>query len=90
MTMSTEGSSTETTVDGRGRVTIHIDVRRLNVEAGDKLRWTVDHDGDLSIGIVQQRYGAFDGFEAEPIGGDALETHDLMGIDHELGDSEDR
>jgi len=53
--------------------------RRLNIDAGDKLRWDVDDDGTLSIEIVKQRYGSFDDFEPVSMGGDGSETHDLAG-----------
>lgn len=29
----------------------------------DRLRWVVDEDGDLSVGVIRERYGAFDDFE---------------------------
>jgi len=50
----------ETTVSDRGMVTIPAEFRRrLDIEAGDKLRWDVDDEGNLSVEIVRQRYGAF-------------------------------
>ena len=52
----------ETTVSDRGMVTIPAEFRRrLDIEAGDKLRWDVDDEGNLSVEIVRQRYGAFAG-----------------------------
>lgn len=61
-------------------VTIPVSLRRrLDIEAGDILRWEVDDEGILSVEVVKQRYGAFDDFEAVQLGGDGLETHDLAG-----------
>jgi AbrB family looped-hinge helix DNA binding protein len=45
--------------------------RRLDIEPGDKLRWTADEDGELSVEVVHQREGVFDDFE--PV--DAGETN---------------
>ncbi|QSG12826.1 AbrB family transcriptional regulator [Halapricum desulfuricans] len=62
-------------------VTIPASLRhRLDIEAGDKLRWDIDDEGNLSVEVVKQRYGAFedDNLKA-PMGGDGLETHDLAG-----------
>ncbi|WP_434521442.1 AbrB/MazE/SpoVT family DNA-binding domain-containing protein [Halorubrum sp. AS12] len=70
--MATEERSEETTVSDRGMVTIPADLRqRLDIEPGDKLRWTTDKDGSLSVEIVHQREGVFDDFE--PV--DAGETN---------------
>ena len=80
--MTTNAPPEETTVSDRGMVTIPASLRhRLDIEAGDKLRWDVDDDGTLSIEIVKQRYGAFDDFEPVSMGGDGSETHDLAGHD---------
>ena len=70
----------ETTVSDRGMVTIPAALRRrLDIEAGDKLRWAVDEEGELTVEVVKQRHGAFDDFEAVPMGGDGQETHDVAG-----------
>ena len=62
----------ETRVSDRGMVTIPADLRRrLDIEPGDKLRWTLNEEGDLSVEIVHQREGVFDDFE--PV--DAGETN---------------
>lgn len=88
--MTTEGTPTETTVSDRGMVTIPASLRRrLDIEPGDKLRWTVDEDGHLSVEIVKQRYGAFDNFEPVPMGGDGQETHDLAGHEDDPAFPED-
>lgn len=70
--MATEGSPEETKVSDRGMVTIPAELRReLDIEAGDKLRWTVDEDDNLEVEVIRQRNGAFDDFE--PV--DAGETN---------------
>ncbi|ELZ46463.1 transcriptional regulator [Halorubrum californiense DSM 19288] len=67
--MATEQGSEETTVSDRGMVTIPADLRRrLDIEPGDKLRWAADEDGVLSVEVVRQREGAFDGFEPVDVG----------------------
>lgn len=82
--MATEEGSEETTVSDRGMVTIPASLRRrLDIEAGDKLRWDLDEEGDLSVEVVKQEYGAFDGFEAVPMGGGGSETHDIAGHEDE-------
>ena len=87
--MATEDPPQETKVSDRGMVTIPASLRdRLDIEPGDKLRWHVE-DGDLTVEVVRQRYGAFDDFEAVPMGGDGLETHDLAGHEDDLAFSED-
>ncbi|WP_135363949.1 AbrB/MazE/SpoVT family DNA-binding domain-containing protein [Halosimplex halophilum] len=80
----------ETKVNDRGMVTVPASLRRrLDIEAGDKLRWDVDEDGDLTVTVVKQRSGAFDDFEAVSMGGDGLETHDLAGHEGDTAFSED-
>ena len=79
--MATEQGPEETTVSDRGMVTIPADLRRrLDIEPGDKLRWTTDEDGSLSVEIVHQREGVFDDFE--PV--DAGETN-AVEIESEFG-----
>lgn len=74
--------SQETTVSDRGMVTIPAALRhRLDIEAGDKLRWTTDEDGGLLVEVVKQRYGAFDDFEPVSMGGGGSTTHDVAGHD---------
>jgi len=75
----------ETTVNESYSVTVPAAVRRAaGVEAGDKIRWHVDEDGDLSIKLVKQHYGAFSQLEPVDIGEptDAAEDHDLIAGDH--------
>jgi antitoxin PrlF len=78
--MAAEEAPEETKVSDRGMVTIPASLRRrLDIEAGDKLRWNVDDEGNLSVEVVKQRYGAFDDFEPVSMGGDGSETHDVAG-----------
>lgn len=82
--MATDDAPEETTVSDRGMVTIPASLRRrLDIEAGDKLRWDIDTEGNLSVEVVKQRYGVFDDFEPVSMGGDGAETHDVAG--HEGG-----
>ncbi len=79
--MATEETPEETKVSDRGMVTIPARLRRhLDIEPGDKLRWNTDEQGNLTVEVVKQRYGAFedDNMKAS-MGGDSLETHDLAG-----------
>ena len=89
--MAPEGAPVETKIRDDGRVTIPASLRRrLDIEAGDKLRWNVDEDGTLSVAVVRQRYGAFDGDDLKaPMGGDGLETHDLTGHEDDPAVPED-
>jgi AbrB family looped-hinge helix DNA binding protein len=89
--MATDDAPEETKVSDRGMVTIPASVRRrLDIEPGNKLRWDTDEEGNLSVEIVKQRYGAFqtDDLKA-PMGGDALETHDLAGNEEDPAFTED-
>jgi AbrB family looped-hinge helix DNA binding protein len=59
----------ETTVNKSYSVTIPADVRKkLDLEPGDRLRWTTDDDGRLVAEIVRERYGAFDDFDPVDVG----------------------
>lgn len=87
--MAIEEPPEETKVSDKGMVTIPATVRRrLDIEAGDKLRWAVTQEGELTVEVVRQRYGAFDDFEAVPMGGDGLQTHDLAGYEDDSAFSE--
>ena len=79
--MAAEDGPQETTVSDRGMVTIPAALRQhLDIESGDKLRWTTDDEGNLSVEVLKQRYGAFqDDRMKSLIGGDSLETHNLAG-----------
>lgn len=89
--MATRETPEKTTVSDRGMVTIPASLRRrLDIEAGDKLRWDVNEDGTLSVEVVRQRYGAFEDDDLKaPMGGDGLETHDLAGREGDTAFSED-
>lgn len=89
--MATGDAPEVTTVSDRGMVTIPASLRRrLDIEAGDKLRWEADDDGTLSVEVVRQRYGAFEDDELKaPLGGDGLETHDLAGHEEDPAFTED-
>jgi len=79
--MATEEAPEETKVSDRGMVTIPAEIRRrLDIGPGDKLRWAVDEDGDLTVELVHQREGVFDDFE--PV--DAGET-DAVELEREFG-----
>lgn len=80
--MVTDEVPEETTVSDRGMVTVPAEIRRrLDIEPGDKLRWVVDDEAELTVEVVRQRFGAFDDYEAVPMGGDGAETHDLAGYE---------
>lgn len=75
----------ETTVNESYSVTVPAAVRReADVEAGDKIRWSVDEDGTLSIELVTQQYGVFSQLDPvdirEPT--DAAADHDLLPGDY--------
>lgn len=75
----------ETTVNESYSVTVPAAVRRAaDVEAGDKLRWAVDEDGNLSVTVLKQRSGAFSELNPVDIGEstDAAKDHDLVGGEH--------
>ncbi|WP_435186432.1 AbrB/MazE/SpoVT family DNA-binding domain-containing protein [Halobellus sp. EA9] len=87
--MAAEETPQETKVSDRGMVTIPADLRqRLDIEPGDKLRWKTDEEGNLSVEVVKQRYGAFDDFEPVSMGGGGSETHDLAGHEDDFAFSE--
>ena len=89
--MAAEEAPTETTVSDRGMVTIPAALRRrLDIEPGDKLRWTADDEGTLSVEVVKQRYGAFEDDDMKAaMGGDSLDTHDLAGNEDDPAFPED-
>lgn len=70
----------ETTVNDSYSVTVPAAVRRrAGIEAGDKLRWTVNTEGNLSIELVRQRVGVFEDFEPASMGGDGGTAHNVTG-----------
>ena len=84
--MATGDPTDTTTVSDRYAVTVPAEIRqRLDIEPGDKLRWHVTENDELSVEVLEQRYGAFDDFEPADMGEtDAVAEHDLMGLDAEL------
>jgi len=79
--MGTDDTSAETKVSDRGMVTVPADIRRrLDIGAGDKFRWSVDEDGDLTVEVIHQREGVFD--DIEPV--DAGETN-AVAVEREFG-----
>ncbi|WP_436926301.1 AbrB/MazE/SpoVT family DNA-binding domain-containing protein [Halosimplex amylolyticum] len=88
--MATDETPEETKVSDRGVITIPASLRRrLDIQAGDKLRWNVDEAGRLVVEVVRQRYGAFedDDLKAD-LGGDSDGTHDLAGNERDSAFSE--
>lgn len=80
--MAAENTSEETTVSDRGMVTIPAEIRRqLGIDAGDKLRWNVNENGELAVEIVHQREGVFDDFEPVDVG-----QTNAVEIEGEFGD----
>ena len=72
----------ESTITENYAATIPAAVRsQLDVEPGDKLRWTATEDGALEVEVVRQREGALSDFEPEPMGGDGVAAHDLTGVE---------
>jgi antitoxin PrlF len=79
--MATGDPVDETKVNDRGMVTIPADVRqRLDIAAGDKLRWRIDEDGDLTVEVIHQREGVFDNLDPVDVG----ETN-AVEAEHEFG-----
>jgi AbrB family looped-hinge helix DNA binding protein len=66
----------ETTVNRSYAVTIPASVREdLDLEPGDRLRWSVDEDGRLVAEIVHEHYGAAEDLEPVDMGEtDAVEV----------------
>lgn len=82
----------ETTVNDSYSVTVPAAVRRhAEIEPGDKLRWSVDEEGQLSVTVVNERYGAFSELTPVDIGEDTdvAADHDTSTIDSERIDNGD-
>lgn len=72
----------ESTITDNYAATIPASVRELlDVQPGDKLRWTATDDRELRVEVIRQREGALDDFEPEPMGGDGQVAHDLTGAE---------
>lgn len=66
--MSRPEVTDETTVNDSHSVTVPAEIRdRLDIEPGDKVRWTLADD-ELRVEVVRQRYGAFDDLEPIDVG----------------------
>ena len=78
--MAADDAPEETKVSDRGMVTIPAEIRhRLGIDAGGKLRWTVD-DGELTVEVVHQHEGVFDDFEPVDVG-----PTDAVEVEREFG-----
>jgi AbrB family looped-hinge helix DNA binding protein len=79
--MATQSTPEETKVSDSGVVTVPASIRqRLDIEPGDKLRWNTDDEGNLTVEIVRERYGAFEDAETTTFDDDPVETHDTAGF----------
>jgi bifunctional DNA-binding transcriptional regulator/antitoxin component of YhaV-PrlF toxin-antitoxin module len=80
--MSSDGVDAESKVSGN-QANIPARIRRkLDIEDGDHLRWTLDDD-TLRVEVVQQREGTFadfEGYDGEAPT-DAAEEHDAWGVE---------
>lgn len=82
--MTTDGVDAESTVSG-ARATIPAHIRReLDIDDGDRLRWSVDSDGVLRVEVVRRDAGTFAEFE----GYDGDEATDAR-TDHDVWDVTD-
>ncbi|GAB3028818.1 AbrB/MazE/SpoVT family DNA-binding domain-containing protein [Natronobiforma cellulositropha] len=79
--MGTDSYADETTVGDRGSVPVPAEIRdRFDIQPGDKIRWRLTDDGDIELEVVNQRFGAFEGFEPIDIGEtNAADEHNLSG-----------
>lgn len=60
------GTTEETAVTERWGVTIPAAIREeLDIEPGDKIRWSITESGDVDITVVRERRGLL--ADAEPI-----------------------
>jgi len=72
----------ETAVNDQGGTTIPAEIRELlDIGGGDKLRWSVTDDGELTVEVVKQETGVFDDFEPMELGGDGKTAHNLSGAE---------
>lgn len=83
--MSSERVDSESKVSGnQANIPAHIR-RTLDIDDGDRLRWSIEDDGTLRVQILQQRSGTFsdfdgyDGFTATEVD----REHDAWGVDVE-------
>lgn len=83
--MAANEPADETAVDDRYAVTIPAAIRnRLDIDPGDRIKWTVTEGGAVDIEVVKQCRGVFDDFEPVDMGEtDAAADHDEIGVDAE-------
>ena len=75
-------TSDETKVNDRGGTTIPAEIRdQLDIDSGDKIRWTITEDGDLTVDVVKQKTGVFSDFEPASLGGDGKTAHNTTGAE---------
>lgn len=79
--MATEEFPSESRVEDDYAVRIPTRIRdQFDVSPGDRVQWSVTDDGDLTVEVVEQEYGAFEGAEVVSLGG-AADDHDCMGLE---------
>jgi bifunctional DNA-binding transcriptional regulator/antitoxin component of YhaV-PrlF toxin-antitoxin module len=80
--VSSEGVDSESKVSGnQANIPAHIR-RELDIDDGDKLRWSVEEDGTLHVEVVQQQTGTFsdfDGYDGDQET-DVTADHDAWGV----------
>lgn len=82
--MSSFDVTDETTVNDSHSVTVPSEIRnRLDIEPGDKLRWTLTDAGTLHVEVVRQRYGAFDDLEPIDVGEETDAVEETESVTYE-------
>ena len=72
----------ESTVTDYGKTTIPAEIRdALDIDPGDKIRWTITDNGGLSVAVIKQETGVFEDFEPVSLGGDGTEAHNTTGAE---------
>lgn len=78
--MAADEDATETVVSAQGDVTVPDSLRQtLDIEPGDKLRWTLDANGAIRVEVIDRQSDTFEDFEPVSMGGGGTEDHDLAG-----------
>ncbi len=81
--MSSDRVDSESKISGN-QANIPARIRReLDIDDGDKLRWSIEDDGALRVEVVQQRegtFGGFDGYDGDRET-DATSDHDAWGVE---------
>lgn len=83
--LSSGPHTAETTVNDRFAVTVPAPIRnRLDIEPGDKIRWTLSEDGDLGVNVVKQSQNVLEGFEPVDMGEtNAADDHDRRSVEYQ-------